>query len=124
MRHQTLCTLAFACGLVAMAAAQGALVPEPRPHTRAETLGLVTREVAAREKVEVEEVRVVEEHDRTWTDADFGCVARKGLMEPVPVPGYAFIVAVGERRFEYHSDRLGHLKRCPPAKKPRTPPLR
>ena len=54
MRHQTLCTLAFACGLVAMAAAQGALVPEPRPHTRAETLGLVTREVAAREKVEVD----------------------------------------------------------------------
>lgn len=101
-------------------AVQDPAVAAPTPRTRAETLALVARDIATREKVAVEQVRVLEQHDRTWEDEDLGCPARKGLREPRPVPGYAFIVEVGERRFEYHADRMGRIKRCPPAK-PRSP---
>ena len=80
------------------------------------------KDAASQEAVTTDHVRVVEEHDRVWPDDDLGCVARKGLLEPSSIPGYAFVLDVDGRRFEYHADRAGRFKRCPPAK-PRTRPI-
>jgi hypothetical protein len=91
-------------------------VTSPKPHSRAETLALIRKDVAAHEHVEATAVTTVREEDRIWDDEDLGCVARKGLQEPSPVPGYLFVVRVGQQTWEYHTDRLGRIKRCPPAK--------
>ena len=67
-------------------------------------------------------IRLIAAHNRVYsnaclqTDEDLGCVARKGLQEPSPVPGYLFVVRVGQQTWEYHTDRQGRIKRCPPAK--------
>ncbi|MDH4064196.1 MAG: hypothetical protein OEW19_07325 [Acidobacteriota bacterium] len=122
MRQLILWTFAVLGGLVVCAAAQEPPVTTPKTYTRAETLVLVTKDAASQEAVTTDHVRVVEEHDRVWPDDDLGCVARKGLLEPSSIPGYAFVLDVDGRRFEYHADRAGRFKRCPPAK-PRTRPI-
>ena len=104
----------LAAGCLAVAA-QTPATP-PKPHTRAETLALVRQDVAAREKVAAASVTVVRQEDRVWDDDDLGCAARKGLKEPSPVPGYLFVVQAGGLTVEYHSDRMGRIKRCPPSK--------
>ena len=112
--------LGWALALNVAATVFQAETPRPRPHTRAETLKLVVADVAARAKVDAAAVAVVREEDRVWDDDDLGCPARKGLREPQPVPGYLFVVEAGGQTLEYHADRMGRIKRCPPAK-PRSP---
>jgi hypothetical protein len=119
MRGFALAMVAAFGSSVATAAAVPAQ-PAPKPHTRAEMLALVVQDAAARAKVAEADVQVVHEEDRTWDDAGLGCPARKGLREASPVPGYRFILQAGDRTWEYHTDRLGRIKRCPPVK-PRRP---
>jgi hypothetical protein len=83
-----------------------------KPLSRAETETLVKKDLAARLKVAVPQVEVVEVSDRTWPDEGLGCVARKGLREPVPVPGFAFTLAYAGKTFVYHTDRSGRFVRC------------
>ncbi|MEZ5288575.1 MAG: hypothetical protein R2712_27965 [Vicinamibacterales bacterium] len=40
---------------------------------------------------------------------------RKGLLEPVPVDGYAFTLKVDGRQVEHHTDRQGRIGRAPRA---------
>lgn len=109
---------AFVALTALLAAATGASsqTPAPAPHTRAETLALVRKDVATRDRIDAATLVVVREEDRTWDDAGLGCGARKGLREPSPVAGYSFLLRAGERTWEYHSDRMGRIKRCPPVK--------
>jgi hypothetical protein len=92
------------------------IVAAMTPVTRIETEALVKRDLAGRLKVDVEQVRVVSASDRTWPDSNLGC-GRKGLVEPSPVPGYAFTLEHRGTQYEYHSDRNGKFKRCQTGKK-------
>lgn len=109
--------LATALAIAVMSAVSGApQPPAPVPHSRADTLALVRKDVAIRDKIDPARLVVVREEDTTWDDEGLGCGERKGLRERSPVAGYSFVVRAGERTWEYHSDRQGHIKRCPPAR--------
>lgn len=99
------------------AGAQGA-----RPErTRAETENLVRDDLAARLSIAADDARVVESTERTWPDRRLGCPGRRGLEEPVPVPGYAFVLEAAGKRYTYHTDRAGRIVRCPSTRKPLGP---
>ena len=83
--------------------------------SRAEVEALVKQDLAKRLKVSAELLEVVNAADRTWPDPNLGCGARKGFVEPQPVPGFAFTLAYAGRRYLYHSDRRGQFRRCPAA---------
>jgi hypothetical protein len=85
--------------------------------SRAETEELVRRDLAERLKVPAAQLTVVSASDRTWPDANLGCGARKGVLEPAPVPGFAFTFTHAGRRYEYHSDRRGQFRRCDAVKR-------
>jgi len=88
------------------------MMPQGKALSRAETEALVTKDLASRLRVPVEDIRVVDAVDRTWPDDTLGCVARKGMKEPKPVEGFAFTLTHADKRFVYHSDRHGQFRRC------------
>jgi hypothetical protein len=45
----------------------------------------------------VETVSVVEVSERTWPDERLGCLGRRGILDPVPVPAYRILLALGGR---------------------------
>ena len=96
----------FALVLVCMAVGLGAEM------TRSETEALVKRDLAGRLKVEAARLKVISVSEETWPDSLLGCGGRKGLVEPTPVPGFAFTLAYEGKKYEYHTDRNGTLKRC------------
>jgi hypothetical protein len=95
------------------AVARGTLMQERKAFSRAAMEALVKEHLAARLKVPVDQIAVVEAADRWWPDEGLGCEARKGLHEPMPVPGFAFTLAHSGTRHVYHTDRSGHFRRCP-----------
>jgi hypothetical protein len=88
------------------------------PRSLAETETLARDELARSLRVEAASVRVVESAARTWPDKALGCGARKGLLEPQPVPGYEIVLGHEERRYTYRADGQGHLRRCDTPPKP------
>lgn len=84
----------------------------PKGWTRSAAAAAAVRDLANRLKLDEARVRVVTASDETWSDATFGCTGRKPLTEPVPVPGYAFTLAVDGRQYRYRSDRVGTVRRC------------
>jgi hypothetical protein len=92
--------------LVCLAAGLGAEM------TRSETEALVKRDLADRLKVDAARLQVISASDQTWPDSLLGCGGRKGLVEPAPVPGFAFTLTYEGKKYEYHSDRNGKIKRC------------
>lgn len=113
----------LACGLFATTAgvSGGAgLVVQDVAVSRAETEARVKQDLAQRLKVRPDQIRVITASDRMWEDATFGCVARKGLVEPMPIPGFAFTLDYGGKQYAYHTDRNGRFRRCDTGK-PRAP---
>lgn len=122
-----------ACGAAAVAAAVIATA-EPRlawgqdskpavELTQTQTELKVREDVARRLRLQVEDVRVVESAPRTWPDRGLGCTARRGVFEPMDVPGFLVVAEAGTRRFVYHTDRFGRLVRCPSTTRPLGPKL-
>jgi hypothetical protein len=120
IRRLTLLVLAASVQpiLAPAAAAQAASVAQPGELSLAETEERVKADVAQRAKLEPEALRVVESADKTWPDAGLGCMARRGVLGRSPVSGYRVVVAAGERRFTYHTDRHGKLQPCDKPAKP------
>ena len=96
-------------------------VPPVKPISQDEMETRVRTDAARRLRVTVEEVRVAETAERTWTDRGLGCNARRGVFEPEPTPGYRIIVQAGSRRLTYHTDRFGRLLNCTAPAKPLDP---
>ena len=114
-RHPHLIVASVVCGLHATTAVVSAgerLIVEDMSMSRGETAALVTQDLAQRLEVRVDQLRLISASDRTWPDTNFGCRARKGLIEPTPIPGFAFTLAHGGRQYVYHTDREGHFRRC------------
>jgi hypothetical protein len=117
-----------ACGAAALAAtaiavteARLAVAQDSEPVvelSQAQTELKVREDVARRFRLPVAEVRVVESASRTWPDRGLGCAARRGVFEPMEVPGFRIVAEAGSRRFVYHTDRSGRLVRCPTTSKP------
>lgn len=98
--------------------AQLAAARQTTTYTLAQTEPLARSALAAQLEVPEAEVTVVERRERTWPDADLGCAPRKGVFESAPTAGYQFILEHAGRRYEYRSDTAGHVRRCPPPKRP------
>ena len=92
-----------------------------KPLSQAEAETLVRADAARRLKVTLGEVRIAETTERTWPDRGLGCNARRGVLEPMPTPGYRIVVHAGTRRLTYHTDRLGRMLRCAAPVKPLDP---
>lgn len=119
------------CGLAAVAAAliaaaepdvaQGQDAKPVVELSQEQTELKVREDVARRLRLPVAEVRIVESAPRIWPDRGLGCVARRGVFEPMDVPGFRVVAEARSRRFIYHTDRYGRLMRCPSAPKPLGP---
>ena len=122
-QHLYALVVSLLCGLqVTMAgvSASGSLIQDDTSMSRAQTETIVKQDLAQRLKVRADQLKLISSSDRTWMDANFGCGARKGLVEPTPIPGFAFTFDYGGKQYVYHTDRIGHFRRCP-ADKPIAP---
>lgn len=81
-------------------------------------------DLSARLGVALRDVRVVASEARTWPDRRLGCVARRGVEEPVPVPGYRIVLETDGIRETYHTDRQGRIMRCEATSRRLLPMLR
>ena len=95
-----------------------------RELTKTETESLVRHDVTVRLGVPTTDLRVVASDSRTWPDKKLGCVARRGVEEPVPLPGYRIVLEADGRRFTYHTDLAGRIVRCEARVKRLLPMLR
>jgi hypothetical protein len=50
--------------------------------------------------------------------------ARRGVEEPIPVPGYRIVLEADGRRYAYHTDLAGRIVRCEESLKRLLPMLR
>lgn len=95
--------------------------PAEQDKSRARAEAQVTADLARRRDVATDTISVAEVAERTWPDERLGCLGRRGVFEPVPVPGYRIVLALGERRYVYHADRQGRFVPCDPPAKPLDP---
>jgi hypothetical protein len=92
--------------------------------SRTETESRARGDLSARRGVVVSDVKVVASDARTWPDRRLGCVTRRGIEEPVPVPGYRIVLEADGVRETYHTDRWGRIVRCEQTFKRLLPMLR
>ncbi len=78
-------------------------------------------QVSEQLKVGAEDIHVTEAEAWTWPDASLGCEGRRRLMGGSPVPGYRFVLVLGDKRFTYHADTRGSFRRCDAPTKPLGP---
>jgi len=95
-----------------------------RELTRTETESRARRDLTVRLGVPAHDVRVVASDSRTWPDHRLGCVPRRGVEEPVPVPGYRIVLDADGKRYTYHTDLTGRIVRCEESLKRLLPMLR
>ena len=74
--------------------------------------------VAATEQVPIDDIKVVEATKNVWLDASLGCPGGRRLMGRSQIAGYRFVLQLGERMLEYHTDTLGTIVRCPDPGRP------
>ncbi len=75
-------------------------------------------DLARRLRATPEAIQVVEVAERTWPDERLGCHGRGMARDPLPVPGFRMVLALGHRRFVYHADRSGRILPCERPEKP------
>jgi hypothetical protein len=95
--------------------------PQDPDESRARAEAQVKADLARRKDAAPEAVRVVEISERIWPDERLGCLGRRATLDPVPVPGYRIVLALGERRYVYHADRGGRFVPCDRPAKPINP---
>jgi len=95
--------------------------PQDPDRSRARAEARVKADLALRKEAAPDAVRVVEVSERTWPDERLGCLGRRGTLDPVPVPGYRIVLALGDRRYVYHADREGRFVPCDRPPKPINP---
>jgi hypothetical protein len=81
-------------------------------------------DLSTRRGVALGDVRVVASEARTWPDRRLGCLARRGVEEPIPVPGYRIVLEADGVRETYHTDRQGRILRCETTSRRLLPMLR
>ncbi len=95
--------------------------PQDPDRSRARAEAQVKADLARRKDAAPDAVSVVEVAERTWPDERLGCLGHRGTLDPVPVPGYRIVLALGERRYVYHADREGRFVPCDRPSKPINP---
>jgi len=95
--------------------------PQEQDKSRARAEAQVKADLARRKDAAPEAVSVVEVAERTWPDERLGCLGRQGVLDPVPVPGYRIVLALGDKRYVYHADREGRFVPCDRPPKPIDP---
>jgi hypothetical protein len=95
--------------------------PQDPDTSRARVEARVKADLALRKDAAPDAVRVVEVSERTWPDERLGCLGRRATLDPVPVPGYRIVLALGDRRYVYHADHEGRFVPCDRPPKPINP---
>lgn len=85
---------------------------------RARAAARARADLARRQDVAPDAIRVVEVVERTWPDERLGCSGRRMVLDPTPVPGFRLLLAHGERHYVYHADRDGRIVPCDRPAKP------
>jgi hypothetical protein len=114
--------LSFLFGLYAAIAPGGTRVrAQPELMSQQEMEVRVRIEASRTNKVDFEEVTVLETTGQTWPDEGLGCHARKGEAEAEakPTQGFRIVAKVKTKRLTYHTDRAGRVVTCPASKKKR-----
>jgi hypothetical protein len=109
-------------GTLTVALAASALAGGREPlDGRARAEAQATADLARRLGEAPRSIEVVELAERTWPDGRLGCHGRRMAHDPLPVPGFRMILALGEHRFVYHADRAGRVVACDRPGKPIDP---
>jgi hypothetical protein len=86
-----------------------------------ETQALLVSRISEQWQVDANEIRVSEAEARTWPDAGLGCAGMRRRLGPAPVPGYRFVLVLGDERLTFHADTHGTIRRCDAPGKPLEP---
>ena len=86
-----------------------------------ETQALLTSRLSEQWKVGVDQIQVSEAEEQIWPDASLGCAGKRRLMGRSPVPGYRFVLVLGDERLTFHADKHGIIQRCDASGKPLGP---
>ncbi|MGQ9675737.1 MAG: hypothetical protein ACUVX1_08725 [Chloroflexota bacterium] len=74
---------------------------------------LARADLADRLGISTDPMRVVSVEPREWPDASLGCPEPGKMYAQVVTPGFRVVLAVGERVYEYHTDRGETVVFCP-----------
>jgi hypothetical protein len=91
--------------------------------SREDTEKLAIADLAKRQNVRSESIKVAESAEHTWPDELLGCWNRR-MREPKPVQGYLIVLDISGTRHIYHTDRHGRMARCVTPKKGLSPIMR
>lgn len=91
---------------------------EPPVYSLEEMQDMVVARVVVETKADVDDIQVVEAEARSWLDGSLGCPGRRRLIGRSQVPGYRFLIKLGETYVEYHTDDEGTIIRCADPAKP------
>lgn len=75
------------------------------PKGAQEVVARAQADLAARQKVPIERVKVIRVEAVDWPDASLGCPEPGLVYAQVITPGWRILLRVGTREFTYHSDQ-------------------
>lgn len=86
------------------------------PYAPKSPVDIARRDLAEKEGVAPEDIKVVSVEDVDWPDASLGCPQPGMMYAQVITPGKRIVLAIGESRYEYHTDMRKRAVLCPPGK--------
>lgn len=85
----------------------------PTPNETQGSVDLARRDLADKLGVSMDLIRVVSVEPKEWPDTSLGCPEPGKFYAQVLTPGFRVVLAVGERTYEYHTDRGETVVFCP-----------
>jgi hypothetical protein len=67
-------------------------------------------ELAEELGIDEAEIALVRSEAMDWQDTSLGCARSGQTYDPIVTPGYRIILAVGENRYEYHTDQQRKIR--------------
>jgi hypothetical protein len=86
--------------------------PLPEDVATSALIQAILADAASRLGVSPDQVIIVAIEPVDWPDTSLGCPKEGEFYAQVITPGYRVIVATGDRRLEYHTDRAAHFVLC------------
>jgi hypothetical protein len=75
-----------------------------------EFIAAAKAELASELRIDADEIALVRSEAVDWKDTSLGCAERGKTYDQIISPGYRIILAVGENRYEYHTDQQRKIR--------------
>jgi hypothetical protein len=75
-----------------------------------EFIAAARAELAEELRIDAAEIALVRSEAVDWQDTSLGCAERGKTYDQIVSPGYRIILAVGENRYEYHTDQQRKIR--------------